>query len=116
MLELARYHAAARCRRVIIRSSGSAPGSDGAGPGAARSYVRKPDETAVAFLARLRAPEAADEQLGPAEPVALEAQLGTAPVFAALLRGDLALPEGSSSYALFRQQLTPTLSAADLLA
>ncbi len=35
---------------------------------------------------------------------------------AALLRGDLDLPEGSASYALFRQRMVPTLAAPDLLA
>ncbi len=112
MLDLARYHAAARCRRVLLRQGDTV-----------RAFVRKPDESAAQLLARLRsapAPDAAanspaahDERFAAAD---LPAQLGASPVFAALLRGDLALPEGSASYALFRQQLTPTLAAADLLA
>jgi Prokaryotic RING finger family 4 len=100
MLELARYHAAARCRRVFVRGQDSAA-----------AFVRRPDETAHAFLERLRHGPA-DETLPLAS---VESRLDSAPVFAALLRGDLALPEGSSSYALFRQQLIPTLAAADLL-
>lgn len=101
MLDLARYHAAARCRRVLVR------GETGAG-----SFVRRSDETAVGFLERIRA-GTADAQVALAE---LERHLGPAPVLAALLRGDLALPDGSASYALFRAQLAPTLAAADLLA
>lgn len=98
MLDLARYHAAARCRRVVLR------GQDHAG-----IFVRRSDETALDFLARLGA-GTSDAQV----PLA-ELDLGAAPVLAVLLRGDLALPEDSASYALFRLHATPTLAAADLL-
>jgi hypothetical protein len=101
MLDLARYHAAARCRRVLVR-----------GETQASSFVRRSDESPLDFLGRIRA-GTADAQVPLAE---LERHLGPAPVLAVLLRGDLALPEGSSSYALFRLQLIPTLAAADLLA
>jgi hypothetical protein len=93
MLDLARLHAAARCRRVLVR--------DGA---AIRAVVRGPDESASGFLARI----------GGGEPAALPA--GDAPVFAALLRGDLELPAGSTTYALFRERVTAPLAASDLLA
>lgn len=119
MLDLGRYHAAARCRRVLVR--GATP--DG-GPAETRVFVRHPDEPALAFLERLRG-GACDERLAATvatasaadagTPGALEAQLGAAPVLALLLRGDVTLPEGSASYALFRQRLIPTLAAADLL-
>ncbi len=100
MLDLARYHAAARCRRVVIR------GATHAGV-----FVRRPDEVPLAFLGRLRA-GTADAEVPLAE---IERHLGASPVLAVVLRGDLALPERSASYALFRLQLAPTLAAADLL-
>lgn len=102
MLELGRLHAAARCQRVVLRGR-SAPH---------RLFVRKQDEPARAFLHRLRT-GVADDRLGEG---ALPAAIGTAPVLALLHQGDVALPEGSASYALFRRKLIPTLAAADLLA
>jgi hypothetical protein len=42
--------------------------------------------------------------------------LGSAPVLAALFKGNIELPKGSASYALFREQVTPSLAASDLLA
>ena len=38
-----------------------------------------------------------------------------APILAMLYKGDVDLPSGSASYALFRERVTPTLAAADLL-
>lgn len=105
MLDLTRYHAAARARRVYLR-----------GDQETKLFVRKPDEAPLAFLARLRGGEPDERQPTAALEANPEAHLGTAPVLAALLRGDLALPEGSASYALFRQRLVPTLAAPDLLA
>lgn len=103
VLDLARTHAAARCRRVLVRTAT-----------ALETFVRAPDESPLAFLARLRG--------GPADASAplpssadLEALLGNAPVFSILHTGDLTLPAASPTYALFRRQLTPTLSASDLL-
>jgi hypothetical protein len=92
MYDLACLHAAARCRRVLVR--------DGDG---VRAVVRGPDESARDFLARI----------GDGEPAALSTE---APVFAALLRGDLELPAGSTAYALFRERVTAPIAASDLLA
>lgn len=110
MLELGRLHAAARCRRVLVRQPG----------GEVDTFVRGADETAEQLLARLRAGQAdrvdridrADRALA-AEP--LTAQLGEAPVLALLAQGDLSLPAGSSIYAVLRRRVVPTLHAADLL-
>jgi hypothetical protein len=96
MLDLGRYHAAARCRRVVMRGTTH------------RSFERGGDESALSFLERLRTGRA--DQVVAAEPEM------TDPVFAMVLRGDLTLPEGSSVYALFRHRLVPTMAAADLLA
>jgi len=38
------------------------------------------------------------------------------PTLALLYRGDVDLPEGSSAYVLFREGLSPSLAASDLLA
>ncbi|MBK7537623.1 MAG: hypothetical protein IPI49_20070 [Myxococcales bacterium] len=107
MLELARLHAAARCRRVIVR-----------GAGGARLFVRGPDETPEQLLGRLRAGQADQVLAPPGAPGladAVTAALGTAPALALLHQGDLGLPEDSAVYALFRRRLVPTLAAADLL-
>ena len=93
MFDLALLHAAARCRRVILR--GPTP----------KLFVRREGESVRAFHLRLRAGKA-DEQRMPA----LEH-----PTFAALEHGDLPLPEGSTAWALFREGLTDTLAASDLL-
>ena len=99
MLRLALLHAAARCRRVVLRRGGGQ---------AAVVLERGAGESVAAFWRRL-------DQLEGAEVVdVLPAFDG--PVLALLHRGDLALPEGSHSYALFRDQLHPTLEAADLIA
>jgi hypothetical protein len=37
-------------------------------------------------------------------------------VLAALLRGDIALPEGSTCYALFREGIADVIAASDLIA
>ena len=96
MLDLARLHAAARCQRVTVRGR------------VAEQYVRRPGEAALAFHDRLRRgrPDATDAALPPAD---------GPPVLAALFRGDVDLPPGSDAYALFRERVTPTLAASDLL-
>jgi hypothetical protein len=110
MLQLAEYHAAARADRVVRRSAVAGE--------AEAVFVRRVDEAAIDFLHRLRGGQA-DERL----PVAFDGAgelmlpaLPTAPVLAILHDGNIAPPEGSSIYALFRRQLVPTLAAADLLA
>lgn len=95
MYELALYHAAARCERVIVRGSES------------RLFERKSGEDIAAFHKRLLAGDSG-------EPVA-SVNGDTSPALAVLFRGDLELPEGSSIYALFRERLIPSLAASDLL-
>jgi hypothetical protein len=97
MYELALLHAAARARRVFVRGA------------VTRLFSRRPGEDARTFHRRLHA-GAADE------PAVDLAQADRGPLFAALLRGDVALPEGASCYAVFREQTTPTIAAADLIA
>jgi hypothetical protein len=96
MFDLTRLHAAARCRRVFVR--------DGAGT---TVVTRGPSEPAREFLARI--------QPGTGAPGDLRGN-NAPPVFAALLRGDIDLPAGSSAYALFRERVTSPVAASDLLA
>jgi hypothetical protein len=98
MLGLAQLHAAARARRVFVR------GLDGT----TSLFVRSAQETPAAFLARLDGGQ-------PDEARVAALDLGEQPVFAALMRGDVTLPEGSVAYALFREQLTWAIAASDLL-
>jgi hypothetical protein len=96
MFDLALMHAAARGATVIVRGT------------SVNRYTRRAGEDAAAFHRRLvrREPDERDVPLS----------LGSSPVFAALFKGDIELPKGSASYALFREQLNPTLAAGDLLA
>ncbi|QSQ24477.1 hypothetical protein JY651_05860 [Pyxidicoccus parkwayensis] len=96
MYDLALLHAAARGSRVTVR--GPVP----------RVFIRGPGEDAAAFHLRLR------KDLGSTPATRLDVR-GSEPLFAALYRGDVTLPPGSAAYALFREQVTPTLSASDLL-
>jgi hypothetical protein len=95
MFELGLLHAAARCERVFVRGATIA------------EYNRRAGETVEAFHARLVRGDA-DE---PRSRVRLDP-----PVLALLYRGDLALPDGSSAYALFRESVIPSVAASDLLA
>lgn len=95
MYELAVLHAAARSDRVYVRLGKHIA-----------EYVRHPGESIGAFHARLVAGQA-DE---PRTRLRVHA-----PAFAALYRGDLDLVDGSAIYALFRERVTPTMAAADLL-
>jgi hypothetical protein len=96
MLELAMLHAAARCRRVFIRE-----GQNQA------EFMRGATETASQFFDRLAR--------GAADKPRSRAPFDAAARLAFLLHGDVELPPGSSSYALFRERLIPTLAASDLL-
>jgi hypothetical protein len=97
MYELAALHAAARARRVHLRAAS----------GEIRTLSRRPDEPAPAFLTRLlHGPGAA-----PVSTPRIER-----PAFAALYRGDLELPDGSTVYALFRERAGAAISAPSLLA
>jgi hypothetical protein len=93
--DLALLHAAARCRTVTFRHEG----------GLVR-FERGEAEEPVAFLERLRSGVGEEASLPDA---------GGEPLFAALLRGDVELPEGSDCLAIFREKLSPNLSPSDLL-
>lgn len=96
MLDLARLHAAARCKRVFVRGEGVS------------EFIRRPDEAVEAFHARL--------VQGKSDAHSAELPLNDdSPVMAMLYRGDMDLPEGSIAYALFRERVTPSLAASDLL-
>jgi hypothetical protein len=96
LFDLALLHGAARCRRVLVRGRTSCS-----------QFVRRPDEDAPAFHARLVG--------GQPDATSPPPLLDGPPVLALLFRGDLDLPPGSSAYALFRERVTPTLAASDLL-
>jgi hypothetical protein len=97
MLELGTLHAAARCRRVLIRDAETTA-----------EFLRAPAETPAHFFGRL-AYGIADE------PRSLYPSDSGSAQLALLLHGDVELPAGSSTYALFRERVVPTLSASDLL-
>lgn len=101
MRTLALLHAAARCQRVFVRDGGGA-----------FLHARQAGESASAFLARMSSGEGA--ALCDALPDDL-LRADAAPILALLHDGDLAVPAGSSVYALFRDQLSPNLAAADLI-
>jgi hypothetical protein len=99
MRSLALLHAAARCDRVLLRLE----------QGGAAICERAADESALEFHARLQAQQGF-------ELLDTLPTFGEQPALALLLRGDLELPADSHVYALIREQLTPNLTAADLLA
>ena len=66
-------------------------------------------EAPAAFLGRLRAARDCAPWAGPVPD-------SDAPVFAALLRDDVDLPEGSACYALLVEHARATLAASDLIA
>jgi hypothetical protein len=70
--------------------------------------VRRPDEDALSFRDRLLRGEAD-------EAPARAPRADGAPVLALLHRGDLDLPQGSRVFALFRERVTPSMAASDLL-
>jgi hypothetical protein len=95
MYDLALLHAAARCQCVTVRGYG----------------VKQ-------FFRRLPSPLFSSSVASPVSrhpDQVLPAASYEEPVFAALYQGDIELPNGSSSYALFREQITPTNAARDLL-
>ncbi|XKM06232.1 hypothetical protein HF313_24525 [Massilia atriviolacea] len=97
MYHLALLHGAARAQRVIVRDEA----------GGMRALSRHAGEDNAGFLGRLRrfAPDDADS--APA--------LGAAPLFAALLDADIALPANSIVYALRSGATAPTIAASDLI-
>ncbi len=97
MRGLALLHAAARSDRVYQRRPG----------GEWSLFCRGAKESRADFHLRLVRYEADEPR----------AQLHLPkPVFAALLHGDVPVPDGSSVYAVFRESATQTLAASDLLA
>jgi hypothetical protein len=94
MYDLALLHGASRCRRVIVRGD------------SVTEFIRRDGESVASFHDRMLK---GDGTLRP------DLRLDARPMLALLFRGDIALPEGSDIYALFREQLAPTLSAGDLI-
>lgn len=97
MGQLALLHAAARGRRLIVREADRVV-----------TFTRRPGETAIGLLERLRSGAGAEVSADLPE-------LGSAGVFAALHDGDLQLPAGSAVYALFPGLASGTLAASDLI-
>jgi len=95
MFDLATLHAVARTDEIVVREEG-----------VTQRFARLAEESRRQLLARVRA-GVDDDGLG-ADPL-------DGPAFAALLRGDLGIPAGSSTWALFRGQLTDVIAASDLL-
>jgi hypothetical protein len=96
MFDLGLLHAAARCRRVALRGNQVV------------QFLRRDGEDVGAFYRRLR--NAAADASGSQVPLTH----GT-PTLAFLYQGNVDLPEGSSSYVLFRERVSPSLAASDLL-
>lgn len=97
MYHLALLHAAARAQRVVLRDE----------DGSLRALARHAGEDNASFLARLR-------RFGP-EGVDTAPALGEAPLFAALLDADIALPENSVVYALRPGVTAANIAASDLI-
>ncbi len=98
VLDLALLHAAARCKNVYLRDR----------KGNIACFVRGEGEPELEFLHRLKQGRADKENAAP--PV-----VENLPWLAFLYRGDLELPKGSASYALFQEQVASTFSASDLV-
>jgi hypothetical protein len=96
MFHLGLLHAAARCKCVFVRGK------------TVSQFVRRPDENVEAFHLRLVRGDAD-------EPRSQPPRVDGSPVIAMLYRGDVDLPDGSSANALFRERVTPSLAASDLL-
>lgn len=96
MYELALLHAAARGKRVFLRGDEM------------DVFLRHDGESAGEFLGRLLTgtPDTNETALPRSD---------GAPVFAALYKGDIDLPEGSNCYALFAEKTARTISASDLI-
>lgn len=97
MRDLALLHAAARGSRVHLRAA----------DGTSRTFVRGEAESAGAFFERVRSGEGGVR----ASSLTLKGE----PAFAALYQGDLALPQKSTCYALFRESQTDVISASELI-
>lgn len=96
MQTLALLHAAARSESIYLRGDTT------------QLYRRRAGETAIEFHDRILRGE-------PDEDRAQISSGDSAPILAALYRGNIDLPRQSAAYALFRESVTPNLAAADLL-
>lgn len=105
--EVARWHAAARAREVVVRHR----------DGAVSRYARRPGEDAAAFAARLgvRPGDAPGDAAGDATADGG----GTAPCLAVVVEDDVTVGEGAQVYALHPRRLDPSairsLDACDLV-
>jgi hypothetical protein len=97
MLDLGLMHAASRCLRVHIRKDG-----------VWSVFRRASGEDPTSFYSRLLSGRPDDTSSAAPE-------VDAPPVMAILFRGNVPVPAGSAVYALFRERLTPTLVASDLL-
>ncbi|NHZ90397.1 hypothetical protein F2P45_15420 [Massilia sp. CCM 8733] len=97
MYHLALLHGAARAQRVIVRDEA----------GSLRALSRHAGEDNASFLGRLRRFGPEDVDTAPAP--------GEAPLFAALLDADMALPDNSVACALRPGVTTPNIAASDLI-
>jgi hypothetical protein len=95
MYDLALLHAAARCKRVTLRGT------------ELKQFHRRRDESPIEFYDRLA--------IGTPDERPEIAVSDKVPVLAILHQGNVELPDGSCSYALFREQTVTTISASDLL-
>ncbi len=96
MFDLALLHAAARCQRVTLRGRQLTQFVRRAGEGVEEFYRRLVNSEADGVLSEI-------------------SNANKIPTLALLYRGDVDLPEGSTSYALFREGISPSLAASDLL-
>ncbi len=97
MYELALLHAAARGKKVLLRSE------------TIELFERRPDEDVLSYYSRRANPVGGQGNVGLPRP-------GDGPVFAALFKGDIELGDESVHYALFRESLVGSISASDLIA
>lgn len=95
LYQLSVLHAAARSKTVYVRD------------GKIFKYQRKVDETPYEFYKRITNGDSSQAE------VALPTL--DSPLFAALYRGDIDLPQGSECYALFQDRQTSGIAASDLL-
>jgi hypothetical protein len=97
LFDIGTMHAAARSDHVYVRGQTIA------------EFERMPGENALAFKVRILSGKA------DATHSALPPRVGQEPCLAFLFRGDFELASGSDVFALFREQVGPTLSASDLI-
>jgi hypothetical protein len=97
MLELSILHAAARCKRVLLRLEDQS----------FQIFERRSHEDAYAFMVRITRE--------PADSIASAVGNWDGASLAFLFRGDISLPEDSKRYVLFEEQTRSNTSASDWL-